>query len=84
MTDEDEIKGADEAKPRRSRAKRMAGSTRRRQGSLPWLCQARCKPATVPGTPTERAESWWRVESYFPSFRNMVGLAAAGAFSRKS
>ena len=37
-----------------SRASRIAGSTSRRQGSLPCSFQAMCRPATVPGTPTAR------------------------------
>ena len=44
-----------------SRASAIAGSTRRCQGSLPCSFQARCRPATVPGTPTARWLSWWQL-----------------------
>ena len=66
------------------RASAMAGSTRRFHGSFPCAFHARWSPATVPGTPTERWLPWCLTASYFPSLRNIVGVAAAGAFSRKS
>jgi len=67
-----------------SRASVTAGATSRRQGSFPCAFQAMCRPATVPGTPTERWLLWCRSSSYNPSFRNIVGLDPAGAVSRKS
>ena len=67
-----------------SRASATAGSTRSFHGLLPCFCHARCRPATVPGTPTERWVLWWRSKSYLPSFIHIVGFAPAGAISRKS
>ena len=67
-----------------SRASEIAGCSRSFHGIRPLSVQAMFRPATVPGTPTERWLSWWSSELYFPSFMNIVGVAAAGACSRKS
>ena len=58
-----------------SRASAIAGSTSRLQGSRPCSFQARCRPATVPGTPTERWLSWCRSSSYLPSLQEHRGVA---------
>ncbi len=67
-----------------SRASEMAGARSSFHGIRPLSVHAMCRPATVPGTPTATGLSWWRSELYLPSRRNMVGVAAAGACSRKS
>ena len=67
-----------------SRAIAIAGSSSRRQESFPWARQAMCRPATVPGTPTDRWLSWCFFLSYAPAVRNIVGELPAGAVSRKS
>src|SRR5262249_16440796 len=67
-----------------SRASAAAGSTSRFHGSLPCSFHARCRPATVPGTPTAIWLLWCSSELYCPSFSHIVGEAFAGAFSRKS
>ena len=80
LSDRDRL--SDTGKP--SRASALAGSTSRFHGSLPCSFQARCSPATVPGTPTAMWLLWWISALYCPSFIHIVGDAFAGAFSRKS
>jgi hypothetical protein len=68
-----------------SRASSTAGRTSASQGSDPCSSQARRRPATVPGTPTALWLRWWIWKLYSPfSSSHMSGVAAAGAFSRKS
>ena len=60
-------------------------STRSRHGFCPWVFQARCRPATVPGTPTAMWLLWWTSKSYLPSIeQHRRRWTPAGAISRKS